>query len=194
MEYKERGEKKLEEISFKEKIRKSIFNRFYLDLIAYCIIIVLGMFISMSVYISDFKNYENAVILIGLFSTIVCFIMLYILGYLAARKKKASNKYSSCFGIYVVLFLIYIIATIFYKENVDNFFLIEFLNRIKQSVILIHECIFNWFNVLCNKEIAGEFFVLVTPFIVFLGSRKNRRNEIKRLKRKKIMERRSNNG
>lgn len=183
-----------EEISLKEKIKKTLFNRFYLELIAYLIIIMLGLFLSASIYISEYKSYDNFKIIAGFGITVLVFIMLYILGYLSARKRKGNNKYLACFRIYIVLFVIYILATLFYKENDNNFFIIDFLQRIKEIIITIHLFIFNWLNVLLEKEIAGEVYTLITPFIMFLGSRKNRKNEIKRIKRQKMMERREYNG
>ncbi|MBE5821085.1 MAG: hypothetical protein E7311_00665 [Clostridiales bacterium] len=182
------------EIPFKEKLKRTLFNRFYLDLIAYFIILAFGLLLSASLYFFD-KNVNNGYkIFFGIFITLVIFVMLYILGYLSARKKKGSNKYISCFGIYVSLFIVYIISTIFYNESKDNFFLIDFINRVKNIVLVIHSYIFNWFDILCAKDIPSEIYVLLTPFIMFLGSRHNRIQEIRRIKIKKMKERREKNG
>lgn len=173
-----RENKKHRNKDYKYVIRKILFNGFYFELIAYLIILSLGLFLSAYINISDLDKSNIGKIICSFFVTFIVFFMLYILGYISARKEKGNNKFILCFRIYVLLFIIYILTSLFYKVNMDNFIFIEFLQQFKNIVMRMHEQIFKWISIMNNNNIPSELYVLTTPFAIYLGSLKNKKKYI----------------
>ncbi len=169
---------------YKEKVKRVIFNKFYIELIAYFIILFLGLILSSVVYTSKIEN----IVIIGGFvlSLIMCGIM-YLFGYIIANKRKGLNKYFPVFCMLVIFLVIYIIDNLFHGSESKSFILQSMYN-FDYMILSLHSIIFQWINTAFKTSIPKEVFTLIFPIVLFLSARRNRINEIKRIKREKMKE------
>ncbi len=159
-----REEKKIpQSMNFKNVI----FNRFYLELIAYFVILMFGVIINAFAYTNQLEYMTQ--IGIGVFSTVLVCFMMYCLGYMSAKKREGIRKYTAPFYILLIFGIVTIIRTIFAMLGWENGIATLFIYA---NNLFIQSCqiIFSWLTL--NVDI-GYLYVIITVLMIALGVRKN---------------------
>lgn len=154
---------------YKLNFKTAIFNRFYLELIAYFLILMFGVVINALAYTNNLEY--MAQIGIGIFSTILVCAMMFFLGYMTAKKREGIKKYSTVFYITLIFGILTIIrvalAMLGWETGIFTLF-------IYANNLFIHSCeiIFSWLTVAVKVNI-GYIYVIITILMMALGVRKN---------------------
>ena len=149
--------------------KKIIFNRFYLELLAYFLILIFGVIINAIVY--TVNSTHQAQMIVSIVTTILVCLMMFLLGYVSARNKVGIKKYLPVFVltlIFGVLTIIRILLVIIgYESGIATIFIYA-NNVFMESAQTIFYCLEGLF-----KDYLSYVAIMITFIFMFIGTRAN---------------------
>ena len=153
----------------KFSFKKAICNRFYLEFIAYLLILLFGVVINAVIMTS---NLDNAMqIVISIFVALVVMALCFLLGIVSAKKREGIKKYIVPFYIFLIFGVVTIIHVICVMLGANNI-IATFFMCASNIFIQSSQIIFSWLKQIIQIDV-GYIGVAITVFMIFLGARKN---------------------
>lgn len=150
-------------------LKKAIFNRFYLEFIAYLLILFFSVVINAVILTS---NLDSSVQMgISIFVSLVAMAFCFLLGFISAKRRDGIKKYIVPFGIFLIFGVVTIIHIICVMLGADNG-IATFFMYATNIFIQSSQIIFSWLKQIIQIDV-GYIGVVITVLMIFLGARKN---------------------